>query len=223
MRIVLCSILCCTALAVTSTLTAQPPGQSRRTTAVTDDLVDRMMAFDANQDGKLTRSEVTDERLLRLFERADLNKDKIVTRSELNVLLVRERAAARGKSSGTGGRGFGGPGGGGGPGFGGPGGGGPGFGGPGDPGGGPGFGGPPQPGQILPPMLRQRLSLAAEQERQADALQEEVNAKLAKILTVEQRQQLQRMRQRGPGGFGPPPGGGRPGGEEPPPPPDRSL
>ncbi len=34
-----------------------------------DDLVARMMAFDADKDGKLTKSEVTDERLLRLFDR----------------------------------------------------------------------------------------------------------------------------------------------------------
>ena len=177
MRIVLGLIVCYAALALAAPLTAQQPGQGRRTTAkaaVPDDLVDRMMAFDANEDGKLTRPEVTDQRLLGLFDRADTNKDKVVTRSELNALLVRERAAARGKTARAGGRG--GPGGG--PGFDGPGGpgGGPGFGGPGGPGGpggGPGFGGrgfgPPQPGQVLPPMLRQRLELTAEQEKQLDA------------------------------------------------------
>ena len=232
MRIILGSIFCCVALAIAAPLTAQQAGQGRRATtktAVTEELVDRMMAFDANEDGKLTRSEVTDQRLLGLFDRADANRDKVVTRNELNVLLVRDRAATRKKSSAAGGRngrGFGGPGGPGG---------GPGFGGPGGPGGGPGFGGrgfgPPQPGQILPQMLRQRLELTPEQERQVDALQKEVDAKLAKILTAAQKQQLQQMRQRGPGGFGPPPGGGPPpdgfgpppGGDEPPPPPDQSL
>ncbi len=165
------------------------------------------MAFDANKDDKLTKSEVTDERLHRLFDRADTNKDGTVTRGELNALQVRERANARGRSSGFGGPG-GGPGG-----FGGPGGGGRGgFGGPG--------GGPPQPGQILPPMLRQRLGLTADQQKQVDALQKEVDAKLDKILTSEQKQQLKQMRERGPGGFGPggpPPGGGGPGGFGPPP------
>ena len=117
------------------------------------------------------------------------------------------------------------------------------------PGGFGGPGGPPRPGQILPGMLRQRLSLTPDQEKQIDALQKEVDAKLAKILSAEQNQQLKEMRDRGPGGFGPggpppggpgggfgpppdgdgppggfgpPPGGrgGRPRGEAPPPPPD---
>ena len=224
MRPFVAAILSCAALAAVSSLAAQPPGEGRENAsnaAGADDLVARMMAFDANKDGKLTRSEVTDQRLRRLFDRADTNKDNIVTQSELNVLMVRERASARGKS----GR-FGGPGGG------------PGF-------GGPGFG-PPRPGQILPPILRQRLALTADQEKQVDALQKEVDAKLAQILTAEQRQELKQMQARGPGGpgfgpppgefgpppgeggppggFGPPPGGGRrPGGEEPPPPPEQSL
>jgi hypothetical protein len=198
MRIATCSLACCAALAVAALapLMAQTSGQGRRTTttqkpALTDDLVDRMMAFDADEDGKLTRSEVTDPRLLGLFNRADTNQDKVVTRSELNALLARERAATRKKAAGTGGRG------------------GRGSGGPGGPGGGPGFGGPgfgpPQPGQVLPPMLRRRLELTPEQEQQVDALQKEVDAKLAKILTAEQKQQLQQLRQRGPGGFGGPP------------------
>jgi hypothetical protein len=225
MRTFLCAIFGCGALlAAASSLVAQPPGQGRGNTPKAtgaDDLVARMMAFDENKDGKLTKSEVTDERLHRLFDRADTDKDGTVTRSELNALQVRERANARGRSSG-----FGGPGGG-------PG----GFGGPG--------GGPPQPGQILPAMLRQRLSLTADQQEQIDALQKEVDAKLDKILTSEQKQQLKQMRERGPGGFGPggpppgggpggfgpppggdgpPPGGGRrPRGEAPPPPPDETL
>ena len=44
-----------------------------------DDLVTRMMAFDQNKDGKLTKDEVTDERLHRLFDRADADKDGTVT------------------------------------------------------------------------------------------------------------------------------------------------
>ena len=84
----------------------------------------------------------------------------------------------------------------------------------GGPGGGPrgfgGPGGPPQPGQILPPMLRQRLAITPQQEKEIDALQKEVDAKLEKLLNAEQRQQLKEMRERGPGGFGPPPGRGGP-------------
>jgi hypothetical protein len=170
------------------------------------------MEFDQDKDGNLTKSEVTDTRLHRLFDRADTDQDGMVTRGELNALMVRERASTRGRSSG----------------FRGPGGGPPGFGGP---------DGPPRPGQILPPMFRQRLSLTVEQENQVDALQKEVEAKLDKILTAEQRQQLQEIRERGPGGFGspgggfgppgqggPPPGEGPPPrGEAPPPPLDQSA
>jgi outer membrane protein assembly factor BamB len=92
-------------------------------------------------------------------------------------------------------------------------------GGPGRPGGGPGRGGPgggrggvgpggfAPPGQLLPPFLRDRLNLTDEQKKQLDALQKDVDGKLDKILTDEQRQQYQEMRDglRG-GGFGP---GGR--------------
>jgi hypothetical protein len=39
-----------------------------------------MMALDKNKDGKLTRDEVTDPRLLRLFEQADTNQDGVVTK-----------------------------------------------------------------------------------------------------------------------------------------------
>ena len=83
--------------------------------------------------------------------------------------------------------------------------------------------GPPRPGEILPGMLRDRLELTAEQSKQVDALQKEVDARLEKILNNDQKAQLKEMRNRGPGGFGPPPGGfgpggrGGPGGDGPPP------
>jgi hypothetical protein len=64
-------------------------------------------------------------------------------------------------------------------------------------------------------MLRDRLDLTAEQSQQVDALQKDVDAKLAKILSADQMKQLQEMRNRGPGGFGPPPGGFGPGGPPP--------
>jgi hypothetical protein len=84
--------------------------------------------------------------------------------------------------------------------------------------------GRPRPGEILPRFLRDRLELTADQEKQIEALQKDVDARLAKILTDEQRQQLKALRERGPGGFGPPGGpGGPPGGGDgfPPPPPDQ--
>ena len=183
-----------------------------------------MMRYDKNKDGKLIKSEVTDQRLRRLFAQADADKDGTLTKEELTAFATKEQAKSRAavREGGPGGFGpdGGGPGGDGPPGFGPP------------PGGGPGGGpmGRPQPGQILPQFLRDRLELA-EQEKQIQALQKEVDAKLAKILTADQKQQLKEIRERGPGGFGPPPGGpggppgngpgGPPGGGDgfPPPPP----
>jgi hypothetical protein len=147
-------------------------------------VVTRMMAFDKNKDGKLTRDEITDERLLRLFDQADTNKDGVVTREELIALARKlEAEVAEGGRSGPGG--------------------------PGGPPGRGGFGRPPRPGQILPPFVADRLELSADQKKQLDELQKEVDARLARILTDEQRQQLKEM-QPGPGGG--PGGPGRPGG-----------
>jgi len=151
-----------------------------------DSIVARMMAFDKNKDGKLTRDEITDPRLLRLFERADANKDGVATREELVAVatqMAAEASANRGRFGGFGPPGFG------------------------PPGGGPGrFGPPPRPGQLLPGFLQERLNLSAEQKKQVTELQKDVDARLGKILTEEQRNQLKGMRQRGPGGFGPPGG-----------------
>ncbi|MHB1558959.1 MAG: EF-hand domain-containing protein [Isosphaeraceae bacterium] len=171
--------------------------KSRTKNATVDSVVARMMTFDENGDGQLTRDEVNDERLHRLFDRADANHDGTVTRQELSALASREPAGNRGR--------FGGPGG-----FGPP---------PSRPGG---FGmGPPRPGEVLPSMLRNRLQLTPEQSQQVDALQKDVDTRLERILTADQKAQLKQMRERGPGGpggFGPPPGDGPPpGGFGPPP------
>jgi Spy/CpxP family protein refolding chaperone len=76
-------------------------------------------------------------------------------------------------------------------------------------GGGPpvGLGGPPSIGQILPGFLQTQLKLTADQKKEVEALQKEVDGKLAKILTEEQNKRLKEMRER----FGRP-GGGFPGG-----------
>jgi len=198
MRILL-GLVC--AAALLSQVSAQQPGRKpgeEPARAKTKDfsnasIVIRMMAFDKNKDGKLTKDEVTDVRLHRLFDRADTNKDGVVTKEELMALAAELEAEAgqgdeRGRPEGPGGRGPGGPGG--------PGGRGP--------------GGPPQPGQILPSFLQERLNLTAEQKKQVEALQKEVDARLAKILTDEQKKQLKEMREGGRPG-GPPPGRG-PGG-----------
>ncbi|HEY1860829.1 MAG TPA: hypothetical protein VGG61_10770, partial [Gemmataceae bacterium] len=169
-------------------------------------------AFNKKKDGKLTKDEVTDERLHRLFDMADANKDGVVTKEELIALAAKldEEFGRGGGFDGPGGRGPGGPGGPGG----GPGGppGGPGGGGPRGPGG---PGGAPQPGQVLPPFLQDSLKLTADQKKQVEDLQKDVDSRLAKILTDDQKKQLKEMRDRGPdrgpGGFGPPPGGRPPG------------
>jgi hypothetical protein len=194
----ICGLLVAAAFAVAQRPGGQdaPPRQSDG-----DDLVPRMMAFDKDGDGKLTRAEVTDARLLRLFDRADANKDGAVTKEELTTLAAKEELTDRGGGPG----GFG-PAGGGRGGF-------------GPPGGGPGgpMMAPMRPGEVLPGMFQQRLKLSAEQKLQVEDLQKEVDTRLAKILTSEQNAQLKEMRSRGPGGFGPPGRGRPPGGDGPPP------
>jgi hypothetical protein len=157
-----------------------------------DAFVARMMAFDKNKDGKLTKDEVTDERLHPLFDRADTNKDGVVTKEELIALYAKEGAML-----GAGGRG--GP----------PGDGPGGFGPPGGPGG-PGGRGGPQPGQVLPAFLQEMLGLTDDQKKQVSEVQKMVDDKLATILTADQKKQLQEMRTRGPGGPGGPPPDGPP-------------
>ncbi len=75
---------------------------------------------------------------------------------------------------------------------------------------------PPKPGEILPGFLQDQLKLSAEQKKQLADLQKEVDAKVAEILTAEQKKTLEGMRpgRVGPGGFGPGPMG--PGGFGPP-------
>ena len=84
----------------------------------------------------------------------------------------------------------------------------------GGPPGGPGRFALPQPGQIMPAFLQERFNLTAEQKGQLDELQKDVDGKLAKLFTDEQRSQLKEMPQGGRGGGGPGgrgPGGGGPG------------
>jgi hypothetical protein len=163
-------------LLVTAAAPAQPPGASRARTEDVDSFVARMMAFDKNKDGKLTRDEITDARLLRLFVRADTKKIGVVTKDNLTALYAREN---------QGGAQFGGGGGPGGPG---------------------GRGGPPQPGQVLPDFLKDQLNLTEAQKKQVADLQKDVDAELAKILSGEQKARLKEMRDRGPGGRGGPGG-----------------
>ncbi len=61
------------------------------------------------------------------------------------------------------------------------------------------------PGQILPPFLQEQLKLTDDQKKQLDALQKDLDAKLDKLLTDDQKKMLKEMRERGPG---------RPGGDK---------
>jgi hypothetical protein len=58
----------------------------------------------------------------------------------------------------------------------------------------------PQPGQIMPERMQQMLNLTPAQKKSLADLQKDVDAKLAKILTAEQKAQLEEMKNRGPGG-----------------------
>ena len=86
------------------------PGEARGPEA--SDLVKTLMTFDANGDGKLARTEVP-ERMQGLFDRADTNKDGVLTSDELTKLAdAQQQSAAQGERRGEFGRGGpGGPGG----------------------------------------------------------------------------------------------------------------
>jgi hypothetical protein len=162
-------------------------------------LVGRMLAFDKNKDGKLTRDEVTDERLHRLFDRADADKDGFVTKQELTAYWTKELGGNDDPKGGFGPPGKGrGKGKGGSPGKDGP----DGF---------PFPGGPPRPGDVLPGFLQDVLEMTDKQKKQLAELQKEVDARLEKILTEEQKKRLKEFGE----GFGPPPFGG--GDDDPPP------
>ncbi|WLD13080.1 EF-hand domain-containing protein [Planctellipticum variicoloris] len=167
--------------------------------------LEKLFQLDADKDGKLTKDEVADSRLQNLFARADADQDGNVTREEATALFEKEaQTFGRGGPGGPGG-------------FGPPGGEPQGF-------GGPGLAGPPRPGQILPPFLHDALELSDKQREELQELQKEVDARLEKILSADQRRMLSEMTPRGPGGpgfggprgpgqRGPGPRGGRPPGE----------
>jgi Spy/CpxP family protein refolding chaperone len=122
---------------------------------------------------------------------------KVIGPKLQKVIAARQALAADARGAGPG---FVGPGGFGGPG---PGGFGPFPGGPG------GFGARPQPGQVMPAPLQDALQLTGTQRKQLEELQKQVDGKLAKILTDEQKKQLKAMQQGGggPGSFSGGPGG----------------
>ena len=201
MRISFALLLMCGFICAVSPAFAQRPGDGDKPAAsssAADAFVARMMKFNKNKDGKLTKVEITDKRLLPLFERADANHDGVVTADELKALFAKEGAnlgfgRRGGRARPDGEIADNGPGDPNGPGDG-PGRSSGGFG-PGGPGG---FGGPPQPGQVLPDRLQEMLKLTDDQKKKVADLQKDVDAKLAKILTADQQKQLKEMRNRRP-------------------------
>lgn len=89
------------------------------------------------------------------------------------------------------------------------------------PGGGKGgFGmkGGPALGQVMPTFVQDQLKLTDAQKKDVEAIQKEIDAKIEKLLTDEQKKLYKEMKERGPGGRGGPGGpGGPPGGNPPPP------
>ncbi len=81
--------------------------------------------------------------------------------------------------------------------------------------GGPGAGrpGPWQPGKVMPPHVQDELKLSTPQKKQLADLEKDVKERILKILTDEQKRQLQTLRPPGPpeDGAGGPPRRGRPG------------
>jgi Ca2+-binding EF-hand superfamily protein len=73
-----------------------------------NELVNTLMAFDKNGDGKLTKDEVP-ERMQGIFDRADANKDGVLTREELLQSASRQggQQGARGEGRGPEGEGRG--------------------------------------------------------------------------------------------------------------------
>src|SRR5471030_1241291 len=70
---------------------AQPGPKKGGKGETVDEFVAKLMAFNKAKDGKLTKAELTDPRLHALFDRADANKDGVVTTAELEALFAKEK------------------------------------------------------------------------------------------------------------------------------------
>src|SRR5437868_12531039 len=100
------------AVALLSQVMAQPPRERPRDGENRDKkdyskspIVVRILAFSKKKDGSVKREDVTDERLLRLFDQADTNKDGVVTKEELIALAEKLDADDGPGRGGPGGRG----------------------------------------------------------------------------------------------------------------------
>jgi hypothetical protein len=105
LTLILCAFLCVTALLLQAT--AQPPGAKEKKDYSNSTIVTAIMAFDKNKTGKVTKEQVTDQRLHRLFDQADVNKKGVVTREEVIALATKLETEFAKEGGGVG---FGGPG-----------------------------------------------------------------------------------------------------------------
>lgn len=117
MRWIIGGALLCSVLLAAGYSVAQPPGGGRgkggdkggkggpgggRSSSV-EDMVNRMMAFDKNKDGYLTKEKMGDSRLAPLLDKADANKDGKVTKDELTAFFTKENAKLGNNQGGPGG------------------------------------------------------------------------------------------------------------------------
>jgi EF hand domain-containing protein len=86
---------------------AQPPGQKRepprgrvQPAPGVDDIVERIMAFDKNKDGKVTKDELP-ERMHHLIARGDTNKDGALDKDEIRKLATKLAGTPGGFGVGT--------------------------------------------------------------------------------------------------------------------------
>jgi hypothetical protein len=83
-----------------ATASAQPPSappprqRGNRGLANVNALAARMMTLDTDGDGRISRKELTDERLHSLFERADTDDDGMLSREEITDCFTKELAVA---------------------------------------------------------------------------------------------------------------------------------
>lgn len=89
-------IVCVSSLTLIAAAAAQPsgrgggqPGGEGQTGRGRGNFIDRMMANDANGDGKLQWEEVPERMRERLFESADSNADKVLDKEELEAMASR--------------------------------------------------------------------------------------------------------------------------------------
>lgn len=101
MRSLVTVMLTSSLILTASMVRGQPPvrpeegSKDKRFDAASVSFIARMMTFDSNQDGKLSKDEVTDARLLNLFTDSDADKDGVVTKEELTTYYNKESVNLR--------------------------------------------------------------------------------------------------------------------------------